>query len=90
MDATIIPQTIKPDSQIKRPHVPEDTNLYVTVQVITAVTMKITTFWDTTRVDCSRLTDVSAESDASIFTIYEFKKGSSRVLRNVTATYQST
>jgi hypothetical protein len=51
MGATITPETMKPDSQIKRQHVPED-NLYVTVLVITitAVTMKIT-FWDMTRVD---------------------------------------
>jgi hypothetical protein len=49
MGATITPETMKPDSQIKRQHVPED-NLYITVLVITAVTIKIT-FWDMTRVD---------------------------------------
>jgi len=31
MDATITPETMKPDSQIKRQHVPEDVDLYVTV-----------------------------------------------------------
>jgi len=90
MGTTITPETMKPDSQIKRQQVPGDTNLYVTMQVITAVIMKITAFWDMTPVDCLRVTDVSAGSDASIFKIYEFKKGSSRVLRNVMATCQST
>jgi hypothetical protein len=37
-------ETMKPDCQIKRQHVVEDINLYVTVQVITAITMKITVF----------------------------------------------
>jgi hypothetical protein len=58
MGTTITPETMKPDPQIKRQYVPED-NLYVTVQVITAVTMKITVFWDMTRVDCLTFTDVS-------------------------------
>jgi len=88
--ATISPETMKLDSRIKRQHVPQDINLYVTVQVITAVAMKVTVCWVTTRVGCLRLTDVSAESDASIFTFHEFKKRSSRALRNVMATCQST
>jgi hypothetical protein len=81
--ATITPETMNPDSQIKRQHVPEDIYLYVTVQVITAVTMKITVFWGMTRVDCLTFTDVSEDLDVSIFTFHEFKKRGSRVLRNV-------
>jgi hypothetical protein len=83
MGAIITPKTMKPDSKIRRQNDPEDINLYITMQVITAVTTNITVFWDTTRVDCLIFTDVSAELDASIFTFHEFKKRSSRVLRYI-------
>jgi hypothetical protein len=74
MGATVTPETMKPDSKIKQQHVPEDINLYVTVQVITAMTMKITVFWDMTRVVCLTFTKVSEELDVSIFMFHEFKK----------------
>ena len=67
-------KTIKLVCQIGRHHVPEDINIYVIVQVITAVTTNITVFWDMTCVNCLTFTDVLEALDVTIFTFHVFKK----------------